>query len=343
MKVHILFPFRDGPWGGCNQFLGALRNEFEKTGLWAETPAAADIVLFDSINIPWQVMQWKRRLPATHFVQRIDGPISVYRGDGGSVDRLVYALGAVIADAIVFQSEYSRARNIALGMPLPDKWALVANAPRQDIFYPLRQKKLGGRMRIIATSWSSNANKGFDVYSYLDEHLDFTRYEMTFVGNSPIAFRNIVHRQPQGSSALADELRAHDIFLTASRDDPCSNALLEAMSCGLPVVALSSGGHPEIVGSGGMLFTDKTEILTTIEQVCSNFWHYRQALSIRSIKNVAQDYLRLFGQVCSPTGKAKELSLISLVALSARVVCYRMQQSLARLRSRFSSRWPNLS
>ena len=26
MKVHILYPFIDGPWGGANQFLKAIKN-----------------------------------------------------------------------------------------------------------------------------------------------------------------------------------------------------------------------------------------------------------------------------------------------------------------------------
>ena len=33
---------------------------------------------------------------------------------------------------------------------------------------------------------------------------------------------------------LAELLRAHDVYLAPSRDDPCSNALLEALACGLP-------------------------------------------------------------------------------------------------------------
>ena len=99
MKAHILFPFRDGPWGGCNQFLTALRGEFQRTGHWADSPELADVILFDSINIPWEVMRWKRRLPGKPFVQRIDGPISVYRGGGQGVDAdEAFPLGVHLSD-----------------------------------------------------------------------------------------------------------------------------------------------------------------------------------------------------------------------------------------------------
>jgi glycosyltransferase involved in cell wall biosynthesis len=46
-----------------------------------------------------------------------------------------------------------------------------------------------------------------------------------------------------------------DIHILPSRwDEPCALTLLEAMSCGLAVVASATGGTPEIIGSSGVLF-----------------------------------------------------------------------------------------
>lgn len=333
MKAHILFPFRDGPWGGCNQFLTALRGEFQRTGHWADSPELADVILFDSINIPWEVMRTKRRLPGKPFVQRIDGPISVYRGGGQGVDRLVYALGSALADAIVFQSDYSRARNLDLGMPLPPLSAVIANASRRDLFYPQSEERRGDRIRIISTSWSSNTRKGFDIYRYLDQHLDFARYQMTFIGNSPIGFRNIVSMKPMQSPELAAQLRAHDIFFTASRDDPCSNAVVEALACGLPVVALDSGGHPELVGTGGALFDDMEGAVAAIERVALSREAYRQQVKARSIASVAEEYRRLFEQTLDASVRPKSLSAGRMMRLAMQLASYRIGQAA---RNRFS-------
>jgi glycosyltransferase involved in cell wall biosynthesis len=60
------------------------------------------------------------------------------------------------------------------------------------------------------------------------------------------------------SSRVADVLRAADAFLLSSHGEGMSNALLEAMACGLPcVVSRSVGGARELLGGGrGILAAD---------------------------------------------------------------------------------------
>lgn len=51
-------------------------------------------------------------------------------------------------------------------------------------------------------------------------------------------------------SALARLYGACDVFCLPSHGEGMSNALLEAMACGLPVVTTPVGGHPEVVRNG---------------------------------------------------------------------------------------------
>jgi glycosyltransferase involved in cell wall biosynthesis len=59
------------------------------------------------------------------------------------------------------------------------------------------------------------------------------------------------------SSRVPDMLNAMDVFVLPSLNEGMSNTLLEAMACGLPVLATNVGGNPEIIENdvNGCLFT----------------------------------------------------------------------------------------
>lgn len=52
---------------------------------------------------------------------------------------------------------------------------------------------------------------------------------------------------PGASDQVLDYLQAADVFVLPSRLEGMSNAILEAMACGLPVIAFRTGGNPELV------------------------------------------------------------------------------------------------
>lgn len=56
-------------------------------------------------------------------------------------------------------------------------------------------------------------------------------------------------RLPGNVQNVNDYLQVADIFVHSSKGEGCSNAILEAMATGLPVVATNTGGTPEIVTS----------------------------------------------------------------------------------------------
>jgi glycosyltransferase involved in cell wall biosynthesis len=59
-----------------------------------------------------------------------------------------------------------------------------------------------------------------------------------------------------GEAAQPEEfLQGLDIFVLPSRTEGFSNALIEAMACGLPVIATTVGANPEVIveGESGLL------------------------------------------------------------------------------------------
>jgi glycosyltransferase involved in cell wall biosynthesis len=289
----VFHDFHVPPYGGGNQFLLALRGELERRGLSVEvdrlsggTPAC----LYNSFNFDFARLRRFHR-PGARMVHRVDGPIGVYRGFDDGTDRRIVAVNA-LADATILQSQYSLEKHRELGLSLRNP-VVIPNAVDPAIFRPAeaREPLAGRRLRVIASSWSDNPRKGADVLAWLDANLDFDAFEVTFVGRTRQAFERIRVVDALPSAPLADLLRAQDVYLAASRDDPCSNALLEALACGLPAAFLRSGGHPELVGEAGIGFETPEELPGVLERLRAELAERRAAIAVTPLAEVADRYL----------------------------------------------------
>ncbi|MBD5537241.1 MAG: glycosyltransferase family 4 protein [Lachnospiraceae bacterium] len=300
MKVCILYQFKDGPYGGANQFLKALREYFEAQGCYEEEVKKADVVLYNSSNETQKVLEAKKHNQNCLFVQRMDGPSSLHMQKKDQRDYIARSMNRFVADATVFQSEYSREANRSLGLCKNTFETTIHNAPDQSVFWSKEKASLqrGKKVRLIASSWSGNMSKGFKTYQYLDKHLDFEKYEMYFIGNSPVSFHNIKVIGALPSEKLADMIRGFDIYITASQKESCSNSLLEAMFCGLPAVALRDGGNPELIGAGGELFDKCEEIPALIEKICNNYTQYQSGIALENMNQVGKRYYDFLSEIC---------------------------------------------
>lgn len=295
LTIHILWEFTDNPWGGGNQFLKAVRNEFIRRGVYSDDPTIADVILFNSHQFQKQALKLKQKLPGTIFIHRVDGPIAWSRGnDGIQTDRKIFFCNDLIADGTVFQSTWSREESYRQGMKKNRFETCIINAPDPETFHPdpkTGTQQTGNRkIQLITTSWSSNLRKGFDIYHYLDEHLDFNRYSMTFIGNVDHPFTNIKTIPPLPSTKLAEILREHDIFIAASHVESCSNSFLEAMHCGLPAVARNNSSHPELLNGNGLLFEDTEDILQAIDRLADGLDRYSQTMKVVPLAEVTDKY-----------------------------------------------------
>ena len=153
------------------------------------------------------------------------------------------------------------------------------------------------KIRLISASWSDNPRKGGPVYKWLDEHLDWGRFDYTFVCRTQERFKNIQHAPAVPSEELAHLLRQHDIYITASERDPCSNSLIEALACRLPALYLNDGGHPELVGLGGLPFEKREEIPAQLERLVTCYHQFQSLICIPTIEDIAKTYLHVIRQL----------------------------------------------
>jgi len=287
MKIYIEYNITKKAHGGGNQFLRSLKKEFVNLGLYTDDVAKCDIVLFNSHHNIERLYNLKKKYPNKMYIHRIDGPMRLYNQMNDTRDDIVYNLNQKIATATVFQSLWSMKKNFELGMRDNKPRAVIQNSVDSGIFNQKYEKEPNDKIRLISTSFSSNYRKGHKYYQFLDSHLNFDKYEYVFVGNSPVKYKNIKQAGCLDSCGVAERLRKSDIYITGSENDPCSNSLMEAAACGLKILALNSGGHPEILKNEKCLFDSEEELLKKLV----NHDSLTRSCEIASMEEVVNKYL----------------------------------------------------
>ena len=296
--ISMFHEFRGSPAGGGHQFLRALRKEFLNEGFRVENNTISKTTracLFNSFNFNFEFLK-KCRKPGCLMIHRVDGPISAYRGWDNGTDLRIKQINHDLADVTIFQSCFSMQKHLELDIELNNP-VVILNTADPSIFHTRDRINFdrNRKIRLISTSWSDNPNKGAYTYKWLEENLNWDQFEYTFIGRSPIQFKRLHTFPPVSSYQLAESLRNHDIYIIASKNDPCSNALIEALLCGLPAIFLRSGGHPEIVKDAGFGFEEKDQIPNLLAKLVDEYEIRQNNISIPTITEVAHSYLGAMG------------------------------------------------
>ncbi len=292
----VFHEFAPPPTGGGHQFMRALCAELEGRGLQLEYNQLSrhtPVCLCNSYNFKLRKLSWQLRFRRkVRCVHRIDGPLQSYRGFDDGTDAIISDFNRRFADVSIVQSRFSLEQHQALGLSARNP-QLIGNTPDPEIFFPgsATTRPPGEKLKLISVSWSDNPNKGLEVYQWMDEHLDPKRVDWCFVGRLQGTLKNFTQLDPLPSKDLAALLREQDAYLTASRHDPCSNSVMEALACGLPVLYLNSGGHPELVGEAGLPFEQANDIPQRLEQLRNGYSHFDPLSRVPGIQQIADSYL----------------------------------------------------
>ena len=300
VDLALFHDFSPPPAGGGNQTLRALTRELERRGVRVGnntlSPSTRS-VLFNSFNFDLARLEiLRRRASGARMVHRVGAVTSLYRGVDDGTDARVAEMNSRLADATIAISHSTIAMYREIGIELVDPH-VVYNACDDEIFNSRGRQPFSRarKTRLISSSWSDNPRKGAPVYEWLEDNLDWDRYEFTFVGNSPTRFRRIRHVPPVPSKELAALLRGHDVFVTATECDAYSNALVEALSCGLPAIYLDSGGSSEAVKEAGFAFRERDEIPSLLDRLVDEYEQRQARIDLPSPAEIADGYLRVLG------------------------------------------------
>ena len=323
MDICVLFNVTDSPWGGGNQFLGRLNAELNRLGhrVTNAPTSRTQVVLLNAFLYgpgkhirPNQIAQLRQKGKMTLFgsvipewmhdrgarqgpilLHRVDGVPELVRGKKTMADDIQLAVNR-LTDHTIFQSEYCRTSFAEHCGITPASSQIIHNGVDPKVFFP--DPKIvwdGGPLRLIAVSWSSNPRKGFAT---LAEVSRLPGVELTFAGNwcPEVDPAKVKLAGALDSLELAALMRSNHAMIHAAWNEPCSNAIVEAMACGLPVIYRDSGGNRELASKYGIPIQD--DLPAVLEDMRNRYADLRsKVLRDRDrflIRQVAEEYLSAF-------------------------------------------------
>lgn len=148
-------------------------------------------------------------------------------------------------DRAVFRPADKRGAREALGLPRQDALLLfVANAAKSNVFKDYRTVEETAR-RVAAGYWHSRVT--LLVLGEAGDPIDYENGGIRFVPYQ------------RDMNVTAQYYQAADLYVHAAHSDTFPNTILEALACGLPIVATAVDGIPEQVDEGRSGFLVKAK------------------------------------------------------------------------------------
>ena len=288
MLISIGSKVKEGPWGGGNLFAINFIKYFTNKGHEVITELNRkniDIILLtdprknsssSSFNHK-DIKKYLKKNPNSKVIHRIN-ECDERKGTKG-VNKLITKANT-IANSSVFVSKWLMNLYLDQGYFINDPSVILSGSDK-TIFSFNEKKNIQNKIKLVTHHWGYDWNKGFEIYEYLDKEILPNRndIEFTYIGNLPknFGFKNSNFIPPLNGTELANELSSHNIYITASLNEPSGNHHVEAALCGLPVLYIHSGGIPEYTKDFGKEFT-KSTLLESIDHVADHYIQYQKKL-----------------------------------------------------------------
>lgn len=310
MRVAIGYHLETGPWGGGNRFVAALTEGLRAVGHEVGFHLDADdidvILMMDprarSPNFTFTAGPILRYLalrnPRALVVHRIN---ECDERKGTRTMNFRLRLANYCADHTVFIGSWLERLSV---WRRESEWSVALNGADTRIFNPGGHVVWNGKepLRLVTHHWGGNWMKGFDVYERLDRMLETPewrdRLAFSYIGNLPagFSFRNTRLLAPLDGEALAAELRAHHVYLTASICEPAGMHHIEGALCGLPLLYRESGALPEYCGGFGESFTGPEDFVPALTRMIESYtdWQGKMHLYDNTAEKMVGRFIGLF-------------------------------------------------
>lgn len=233
----------------------------------------------------YEILSYKKLNPHVKLIHRVN-ECDIKRETSLNIEPLLIET-IKNADHVIFVSKWLKDYFINK-YNLQIKSSVILNGCNQKHFFPSKTPKFkDNKIKIITHHFSNNYLKGFHIYNELDKILPkLNNIEFTYVGNYNKNYnpQHIKLLPCESGLKLGNIIKEHDIYLTATQNEPGAMHYLEAQSCGLPILFCKGGGGvKEICDTVGEEFSNIKEMLEKLNKIKNNYTEY--------VNKIDYDYL----------------------------------------------------
>ena len=307
-------PKLQGP-GGPSSFQAKLRQGLAKHGIEAHhdpsrTDCSAILVIVGTRQLP---ALWQAHRRGVRIVQRLDGINWLHRVRRTGLrhylrsewnNLLLATIRRHLADHIVYQSEFTHDWWQTRYRDVPATNEVIHNGVDLQAFSPIGPQSPDSKItRVLVIEGSFEGGHDRDLLNAVEFASSLQQktgkpLELVIAGRVPEELKasvsgssnfriNWIGLVPNADIPALD--RSAHLFFPAEINAACPNSVVEALACGLPVIAYATGSLPElVVGDAGRVAPygsdywhleapDQGPLLDGAMEILTNQLHFRQA------------------------------------------------------------------
>jgi len=284
-KIFLSFKPPDGSYGGGAFFVKNIVKYLQEKGynITFQLQPNIDILFIidprKSINNRYsidEIIKYKARFPNVKIIHRVN-ECDIKREKSINIEPLLVKT-MKNADKVIFISKWLQNYFVTKYKLKLDSCYILNGCSKNNFFLEKNMKFKNNKIKIVTHHWSNNYLKGFHIYNAIDKLLESRKdIEFTYIGNYNPNYKpkNIKILAPTCGRQLGHLISQHDIYITATQNEPCGMHHIEGLSCGLPILYCAGGGAIEEVCSGvGEEYYNIETLLDKIDMVKENYNNY---------------------------------------------------------------------
>lgn len=190
-----------------------------------------------------------------------------------------------VVKGVISVSSENKCKCVAFGLAKEEDVVVLPNCVDDSLFHPADSSELRSKLGVtdndlfVLFVGGFITRKGPDRLSQAIDRINDPRVKVAFIGK-PMAgdsimpsCKGIVYQGPLDHDLLPAYFNAADVFVLPTQKEGCSNAIVEALACGVPVISADRPFNADILNEHNSIMMDPDnvdEIVTAITTLLNN-------------------------------------------------------------------------